>query len=130
VFLAQRDQKLAVESGLKHLTSPYHEILCSLLYTKQYLVFSSVPKDQDSLRVSEHDLYQNKNMLGMKFHNMTSVFSESEKKRDSPTNAFIHIWVERESVSNSDLFLKDVEIILGDLELDIDAEMLNGLQVE
>lgn len=42
---------------------------------------------------------------------------------------FMQFFVEREAISSSDLHLRKVHMSLDDLEVDIDAEMLNGLQV-
>ena len=53
----------------------------------------------------------------------------SEEPIAIPSRECLHIRVERESVYSPDLHLHRVEISFDDIEIDIDADMLNGIQV-
>lgn len=58
----------------------------------------------------------------------TMNFLTSDEKQPKPPT-FLRFHVERESVSSVDLHLRNVTLNLDDLEIDIDAEMLNGIHV-
>lgn len=49
--------------------------------------------------------------------------------KEQKTSNFLHFYVERESASSCDLHLRKVLLSLDDLEIDIDAEMFNGIHV-
>lgn len=61
----------------------------------------------------------------------TDSFGRTQSRRHHQREkvaVFLHFWAERESISSSDLHLRKVQLTLDDIEVDIDAEMLNGLQ--
>lgn len=58
-----------------------------------------------------------------------SATSLSNETPAVPSKECLKVRVERESVCSPDLHLHNVEISFDDIEIDIDADMLNGIQV-